>query len=134
MIRITIICPEAHLGDANSLAMALGQGPADGLTFGAAAWQDRGGSRYAAASLPFSSAWLAAAQSPLARPAWDIEPYAVNMAGAGRAQARVVLQDPAGEAPLPRADSATILVLAGEPLAMLAAAGLVRIEAADADA
>lgn len=132
MIRITIICPEAHVGDANNLAMALGQGRADGLTFGASAWQDGEANRYAAASLPVSPEWLVAAQSALARPAWDTEPYAVNMAGAGRAQARVVLPDPAGEAPLPQANPALILALAGEPLSMLAAAGLVRIEAEDA--
>ena len=132
MIRITIACPEAHIGDANHLAMVLGEGPAEALTYGAPGWQDGDGNRYAIASLPVSPAFLAAALSPLARPAWDTEPYAVNMAGAGRAQARMVLPDPAGDAPLPRATPTAILVLAGEPLSMLVAAGLARIAVEDA--
>lgn len=131
MIRIVIACPEAHIGDANNLAMVLGMGPADGLTYGAPGWQDGAGNLYAVASLPVSPEWLVAAQTGLERPAWDTEPYAVNMAGAERAQARVVLHSPAGEGddptPVPQANPDTILALPGDPLAMLAAAGLTRI-------
>ena len=132
MIRITIACPEAHIGDANHLAMVLGEGPAEALTYGAPGWQDGDGNRYAIASLPVSPAFLSAAQSPLERPAWDTEPYAVNMAGAERAQARVVLHDPGDDpeapAPVPQADPDTIITLPGDPASMLAAAGLTRIE------
>ena len=132
MIRITIACPEAHIGDANHLAMVLGEGPAEALTYGTPTWQDGEGTLYAVASLPVSAEWLVAAQSPLERPAWDTEPYAVNMAGAERAQARVVLHDPGDDpeapAPVPQADPDTILALPGDPASMLAAAELTRIE------
>ena len=131
MIRITIACPEAHIGDANHLAMVLGEGPAEALTYGTPTWQDGDGNLYAVASLPVSPEWLAAAQGPLDRPAWDTEPYEVNMAGAERAQARVLLYDPGDDpeapAPVPQADPDTILTLPGDPLAVLAAAGLTRI-------
>lgn len=131
MIRITIVCPEAHIGDANHLAMVLGEGPAEAATYGAPGWQDGDGNRYAIASLPVSPAFFAAALSPLVRPAWDVEPYAVNMAGAERAQARIVLFDPGDDpeapAPVPQADPDTLLTLPGDPLTMLAAAGLTRI-------
>lgn len=129
MIRITIVCPEAHIGDANHLAMVLGQGPAEAATYGTPGWQDGDGNLYSVASLPVSPEWLAAAQGPLTRPAWDTEPYQVNMAGAGRAQEKVVLYAPDAEepAPVPQADPDTILTLPGDPLAMLAAAGLTRI-------
>lgn len=33
-MRLTIICPAAHIADANNLAQVLGYGPADGLTYG----------------------------------------------------------------------------------------------------
>lgn len=131
MIRITIVCPEAHVGDANHLAMVLGEGPDEAHTYGTPAWQDGDGNLYSVASLPVSPAFLVAAQSPLSRPAWDTEPYAVNMAGAERAQALVALFDPAGEAAVPPADPDTILTLPGDPLAMLAAVGLSRIPEGD---
>lgn len=134
MIRIVIICPDAQIGDANNLAMVLGQGPADGLTFGAPGWQDAADNRYSGASLPVSASWLAAARSPLARPLWDTEPYSVNMAGAHRAQSRMMLHDPEGNEALPHASPDAILVLPGEPLAMLAALGLTRIAAEIEDA
>ena len=131
MIRITIVCPEAHIGDANHLAMALGEGAAEAQTYGTPSVQDGAGNRYAVASLPVSPTFLAAAQSPLARPAWDTEPYAINMAGAARAQAMIVLYDPGSDpeapAPVPVATPDIILTLPGDPSAMLAAAGLTRI-------
>jgi hypothetical protein len=131
VIRITIVCPEAHIGDANQLAMVLGEGPAEALTYGAPTVQDGEGNRYAVASLPVSPAFLSAAQSPLSRPAWDGEPYTVNMAGAARAQALIVLYDPGTdpEAPaqVPAAAPDIILTLPGDPATMLDAAGVVRI-------
>jgi hypothetical protein len=135
VIRITIMCPEAHRDDANALAMALGQGPADGSTFRAAGWQDAAGAQYVAASLDVSPAWLAAAQDTLDRPSWDAaEPYAINMTGAARAQALLVLHDATGAdpeappSPVPTATGDMILVLAGDSLPLVEAAGLSRIE------
>ena len=86
-MRITAACPEAMIDDANNLAMVLGQGPADALTYGALKWQDADGNLYAAASFVVKPQWVGGAQSALQRPEWDAEPYKVNMAGARRAQA-----------------------------------------------
>ena len=127
MIRITIICPEAHVGDANQLAMALGEGPADGQTFGAAVWQDGAGAGHAVASLQVSPGWLAAAGQALVRPVWDTPPYRVNLTGAGRAQQRVTIWNAAadGGPAMPAPDSASIIVIAGlAPDVALASAGL----------
>ena len=88
-MRLTIACPEAMRDDANDLAMVLGFGPNDALTYGALIWQDAAGNLYAAASLPVSDAFTKAAQTALQRPAWDTDNH-VNMAGANRAQAALV--------------------------------------------
>lgn len=121
-MRLTIACPEAHRADANALAMVLGYGPCDAATFGGAGWQDGLGGRYAAASLiPDSGDFTARALgATLARPEWDVEPYAVNMAGALRAQALLVLGQPGD-----LADPARILATPGDDgPAALAAMGL----------
>jgi len=89
-MRLTIACPDALRDDANNLAMVLGYGPADALTYGSLGWQDAAGNLYAAASLPVSDAFTTAAQTGLERPEWDTEPYTINMAGANRAQAALV--------------------------------------------
>ena len=89
-MRITAACPEALIDDANQLAMVLGQGPADALTYGEPKWQDADGNLYAAASFVVRPEWVGGAQSALQRPEWDAEPYKVNMAGAQRAQAALV--------------------------------------------
>lgn len=92
-IRITVACPEALISDASQLAMVLGQGPDDGRTYGVPGWQDAEGNLYAAASFVAPPAWITGATQPLTRPAWDVAPYRVNMAGASRAQAALVIQD-----------------------------------------
>ena len=89
-MRLTIACPEALRDDANQLAMVLGYGPSDAETYGELNWQDVDGNLYACASLPVSDTFTSAAQSPLQRPAWDTDSH-VNMAGANRAQAALVL-------------------------------------------
>jgi len=88
-MRLTIACPEALRDDANNLAMVLGYGPDDAETYGELNWQDAGGNLYACASLTVSDAFTTTAQSPLQRPAWDIDNH-VNMAGANRAQSALV--------------------------------------------
>ena len=126
-MRIIAICPEAHVGDANQLAMALG-GSVDAWqhTFGAASRPDADGALYSVASWDADDAWLAAVQSVPERPSWDVD-TAVNMAGAIRAQALVVLYDPDDGDAVPQASAGAILILPGDPMAMAAAAGLVRV-------
>ena len=127
MSRIIMICPAAHVGDANQLAMALGDSVASWQhTFGAASRPDADGALYSLASWDTDDAWLVAVQSVPERPAWDAD-NAVNMAAAIRAQARVLVYDPASGDPVPQASAAAILILPGEPMAMAAAAGLVRV-------
>lgn len=129
MIRITILCPEAHVGDANQLAMALGEGPADGLTFGPPGWQDRAGNRHAVASLQVSAGWLCAAGRALLRPEWDVPPYRINLTGAGRAQAAVLIWAPEPEGPpLPEPQPGRVIVIVGlAPETALLMAGMVRL-------
>ena len=130
-MRIIAICPEAHVGDANQLAMALGDSVASWQhTFGDASRPDADGSLYSVASWDADPAWLVAVQSVPERPAWDAD-NDVNMAGAIRAQAMVVLYDPASGDPVPQASAGAILIIPGEPMAMAAAAGLVRIVEGD---
>lgn len=129
MKRITIACPAAHTEDGNQLAMALGYGPADGLTYSNVGYQDALGNLYACASLPVGDSFVSTATSPLERPEWDVEPYQVNMAGATRAQALVVFWEPTEESPNPPlATVFTITAVAGEDgVAMLKAMGLTTI-------
>lgn len=90
MMRVTIACPEALIGDANQLALCLGLGPEDAQTYGAACWQDAEGNRYAVASAIVGDSFASAAASKLTRPEWG-----ANMAAAGRAQALIRLGEPA---------------------------------------
>ena len=125
-MRIIAICPEAHVGDANHLMMALGDSvEAWQDTFSTVGWQ-AGSALQSVASWDTDDAWLVAVQSVPERPAWDAD-NAVNMAAAIRAQARVLVYDPASGDPVPQASAAAILILPGEPMAMAAAAGLVRV-------
>ena len=121
-MRITIACPDALRDDANDLAMVLGYGPDDALTYGALNWQDADGNLYAVASMPVSDAFVTTAQTGLQRPAWDTDNH-VNMAGANRAQAALVFSlEPVEVAP----DKLT--ACAGEDaLATLAAMGLTHV-------
>ena len=89
-MRITIACPATLRSDANQLAMVLGYGPDDALTYSGLNWQDADGNLYAVASLPVSDAFVSTAQSTLSRPDWDTDSH-VNMAGANRAQAALVV-------------------------------------------
>jgi len=88
-MRLTIACPDILRDDANNLAMVLGFGPADALTYGGLNWLLASGGPAAAASLPVSEAFINAAQTALQRPAWDVDGI-IDMAGANRAQAALV--------------------------------------------
>ena len=122
-MRITIACPEALRDDANQLAMVLGYGPDDALTYGELNWQDEDGNLYACASLTVSDTFTTAAQSGLQRPAWDID-SAISMAGANRAQAALVFSlTPVTAMP----DKLTACV-GDDALATVAAMGLTQVE------
>jgi hypothetical protein len=128
-MRLTAACPAAMRDDANDLAMVLAFGPPDALTYGETQWEDADGNLYAAASFDARPEWMLAAQTPLARPAWDDTEagYEVNMAGADRAQALlyVVPTDADGTLVDPLANPTRLTVMPGEDaLASLAAMGL----------
>ena len=122
-MRLTIACPDALRDDANNLAMVLGYGPADALTYGALKWQDAAGNLYACASLSVSDAFTTAAQAGLERPEWDDDNH-VNMAGANRAQAALVFSlTPVLALP----DKLTACV-GDDAMATLAAMGLTQVD------
>ena len=132
MTQITMIAPDAHRADATALVMALGASVADWQdAFANLTQQDADGAQHAVACWDASDGWLADVAEDPERPDWDVEPFEVNIAGAKRAQALVVLHNPGdgdGEpVPVPKASASVILILLGNPEAMVAAAGLVRI-------
>lgn len=91
MIRITIACPILHLADAAQFSRATGYGPEDELTFALAPeYQDAEGNRYRVASGLVAPIYTETATSPLIEPEWG-----ADMAGAGRAQALIVIGGPA---------------------------------------
>ena len=125
-LRVTIIVPAAMRDDANDLAMVLGSGPANARTFGPAIWEDAQGGTYSVASTQAKGGFPAAASSTLERPEWDEEPYVVNMTGAGRAQAALVVCTADDLAPL-QAGKVTAII-GGNPLSVVVVMGLTRIE------
>ena len=138
MTQITMIVPEAHRADATALVMALGASVADWQdAFANVTQQDADGGRYAVACWDARDGWLADAAEDPERPDWDVEPFEVNIAGAERARALVREHEPgdldgAGEpVPVPQASASVILILLGNPEAMVAAAGLMRVVEGD---
>jgi len=130
--QITMIVPDAHRAVASALVMALGASATDWQdAFANVTQQDADGAQFAVACWDALDGWLAKVADAPERPDWDVEPYEVNLAAAARAQALVVLHNPvdgAGEpVPVPQASASVILILLGNPEAMVAAAGLVRI-------
>ncbi len=91
-MRITAACPESLIADANHLAMCLGRGPGDALTYGLVSWWDEDGNAYSAASWETTPAWAQWAQTPVTRPAWDVDEI-IDMAAAERAQAAMVFAE-----------------------------------------
>lgn len=89
-MRITAAAPAALVSDANAFAMCLAFSEADGATYRGLNWQDSAGNLYACASWEARDEWVQGASQPLQRPAWDVEPYKVNMTAAATAQAALV--------------------------------------------
>lgn len=129
MIRLTIAVHEGTLPDAAHLAGCIGFGPADMDTFAIAPEaKDDDGELYRWASGLVSPAFLGAVAQLVQRPAWDVQPYAINLTAARRAQSLVVLW--AGDGPVPQAVPEQITAVVGDdPLAALAAMGLTPVEA-----
>ena len=120
---LTIACPDALRDDANDLAMVLGFGPDDALTYGGLNWQGDDGNLYACASLTVSDAFTTAAQSGLQRPAWDTDSH-VNLAGANRAQAALVFS----LTPVTAMPDKLTACAGDDALATLAAMGMTQVE------
>ncbi len=128
-MRVTAMCPVAMREDANHLAMCLAAGPADGNTYRTPLWQDGAGNTYAVTSFPTSQEWITAALTLVERPAWDVEPYAVNLTGARRAQAAMVVWS-GGDAIL-AALNKLVVYIHPDPHAALAMAGLTPVPVDD---
>jgi len=128
MRRITIACPAAHVDDANQLAMVLGYGPADGITYSNVGYQDALGNLYACASLPVGDSFVSTATSPLERPEWDTEEV-IDMDKAAQAQGLVLLWAPNEDDPYPpQANPSQITAILGmDGVAAVAAMGLTAI-------
>ena len=128
MMRVTIACPEALIGDANQLALCLGLGPEDAQTYGAAIWQDVAGNRYALASAVVGHRFVAVAAAALPEPPWG-----ADMPAARRAQAalRVIAPsaDPEAPPPDPRATpDAIVAVIEEDAAAAVRMLGVVMVE------
>ena len=122
-LRLTIACPDALRDDANNLAMVLGYRPDDAETYVGLNWQDAGGTLYACASLIVSDTFTTTAQSPLQRPAWDVDNI-IDMAGADRAQAALVFS----LTPVTAMPDKLTACAGDDALAVLAAMGLTQVE------
>ncbi|WP_407473537.1 hypothetical protein [Sulfitobacter sp. PM12] len=107
-MRLTIAVPSAHVENANHYAMSLGYSEADGLTYGAANWEDAAGNLYAVASVLTGAGFVENATSALPRPAWDTE-NVIDLAKASQAQALVVLWAGEGTPPLAAPDQITAI-------------------------
>lgn len=111
-MRITIACPEALIPDGQNLAMVLGYGPADANTYREANWQDADGNRYAVASSLIFGKFIDNATTELQHPAWDVEPFVIDMEAARRAQAKLVfVADPLAEGAITAARPDKIVAL-----------------------
>ena len=124
---LTIAVPEAHVADANHLAMALGFSTADGLTYGNPSWQDIADNRYSVASFRVETTFLNTANSTLQRPAWDIGAV-VDMVAVARSQTLIFTWTYGDSATAPQADPNVITAILGmDGLDALAAMGLIRV-------
>lgn len=111
-MRLTIAVPQAHIDNANHLAMVLGYSEADGLTYRNPSYEDAQGNLYAVASLPVSDGFIVAAESPVVRPEWDTEEV-IDMTKASQAQALVTLWAVVDEIDAPQAKLDQITAILG---------------------
>lgn len=113
---VTTVCPSAHTGAANQLALTLGESPADVNTFGTPGWQDAQGNLYSVCSFVCTESWLAAATGQLP------ERNGADLTMAQQAQGLLALN------PELASPDAIAYVVDQDPLPALASLGLTRIE------
>jgi hypothetical protein len=109
--------------DSNQLAMILGYGPDDALTYGGLNWLDTAGNLYACASLPVSDTFTTTAQSSLQRPSWDTDNI-IDMDAAWWAQDALVFS----LTPVTAMPDKLTACAGDDALAVLAAMGLTQVE------
>lgn len=85
-MRVTIACPAHMIADANQLALCLGLGPDDAMTYGQPIWRDAEGNLYAVASATVPTGFAEAATAALSEPAWG-----ADLEAAARAQAAILI-------------------------------------------
>lgn len=115
-MMLTVAVPDHMKDQANSLAMALGEGPSDGLTYGRLAARDASGNLFFWAT--FLKSQLKQDWShPLQRPAWDAQ-GALDMKAAEAARDALYIW-PSSEGPEDpqQAQQDKISVIAGLPSA-----------------
>ncbi|SMR82199.1 hypothetical protein SAMN04488030_2542 [Aliiroseovarius halocynthiae] len=121
-LRITIICPENMIDDANQFALCVGNIMDDAQTFRSAGWEDAGGMKFALASLLSSDDFPLVASSSLNAPA---HAPTADLAAAMRAQSVLETWSPL-MSPLPPApDPGKLLAIIGvEPRNVIPLLGL----------
>ena len=118
-MRITIVCPEALITDANQLAMVLGLTVSDVNTYSTPTYQDGDSALYSAASFLASQVWIDKAKSLLVRPRWD-EDSIIDMVAAKRAQQVLIISETTLQA---HSDKITACI-GGDGLTAIASMGL----------
>lgn len=113
-LRITLVCPEAPIADANQLALATGPSPDDDKTFKSAGHQDDAGSLYSIASTVVTETYPGKTTSELVAP--DHSPD-VDLEAAKRAQALLVIEDRINGGPAVQASPDHIAVIIDHRLA-----------------
>ena len=88
--KATIAAPDAHIPDANQLALALGESSADDQTFSTASYQDASGNLYAVCSTVAKPIFARLAGQPLQAPAHSLD---MDLAAAKRAQSLLQIND-----------------------------------------
>lgn len=126
-MRITIVCSETLVLDANHLAMALAVSEADASTFLAPRWSDRDGRLYSVASWENKADWVQGSRAELVHPAWDTGEI-IYLGAAARAQGALDYWTPSEETPaIPEPSPGTVQVIVGiDGPAAVAAMGLRR--------
>jgi hypothetical protein len=111
-MRLTVACPEAFMDDAQHLAMALAEGPADARTYRNPNWRDSQGNAYAVASFEAGASWLLSAKEALHRPAWDADAD-IDLGKARNAQDKILVWSRQDDVAPPAADPSRITLIAG---------------------
>lgn len=124
-LRITIICPEAMIGDANQFAFCVGNSPADAETFQRAGWEDAEGRRFALASLLSGDDFPQVAAGMLRVPA---HAETVDLVAAARAQDALETWSPQMSATPPApADGKLLAIIGVEPHVLIPMLGVTPI-------